>query len=360
MFSSFGMHVRTTVFGESHGVGIGVVIDGLPAGEAVDLDVLQRFLARRAPGQKGTTPRVERDRLEFISGLVDGKLTGSAVSAIIRNSDQRSDDYILDIPRPGHADLTVEQKFGGHMDMRGSGPFSGRLTAPLCIAGGIAKQLLERRGITVGAHLAVLDTIRDEAWDPVHVTAAQLNAMQNRSFPTISERAEEEMLTLLEALKEEGDSCGGIIRVVATGVPAGLGEPNYKGVESHLAQLFFAVPGMRGLSFGDGFAAVGMRGSEHNDPIRYEDGRYSTDTNHAGGVNGGITNGMPIVVTAAMKPTSSIAKPQNTVSFTKKEPVTLEVKGRHDPAIAVRAVPVLEAALALVILDFMEGTHGIK
>lgn len=359
MHSSFGNNFRVTVFGESHGVGIGVVIDGLPAGEAIDFEELGRFMVRRAPGQRGTTPRKEKDIPEVLSGYVDGRTTGSAMTLIIRNKDQRSEDYVLDIPRPSHADLNVHYKFNGYMDMRGSGPFSGRLTAPLCLAGGIAKQILARRGITVGAHLAQIKDILDDTWDLVNVTPEELKSIGAKGFPTISEDAADRMLTYLEALKDEGDSVGGRIHCMAHGVPQGLGEPNYMSFESHLAHMLFSVPGMRGVSFGRGFAAVGMNGSEHNDPIVPTDGGYKTATNNAGGIVGGITNGMPISFDVAMKPAASIGKSQTSISLSKGEPAVLNVVGRHDPSIAVRAVPVIESALAIVIMDFMEGYYGL-
>lgn len=358
MHSSFGQNIRITIFGESHGIGIGCVIDGLPPGEEISMAELSAFMTRRAPGQRGTTPRVERDHPEVLSGYVDGVLTGSAVSMIIRNNDQRSSDYIVDIPRPSHADLNARLKFGGHMDMRGGGPFSGRITAPLCLAGGVAKQILKRRGIVVGAHLAQLGEIRDEAWDVVNVQPEQLEAIGKKNFPTISASVADQMLDALDRLKEEEDSIGGRIHCMATGVPQGLGEPNYMGFESHLAHLLYCVPGMRGVSFGSGFDCVTMQGSEHNDAIVLQDGRYRTVTNHAGGIVGGITNGMPISFDVAMKPTASISKTQDSVSFSTGEAVKLNIAGRHDPSIVVRAVPVIEACLAIVLLDFLEGTHG--
>ena len=358
MYSSFGNTFRITVFGESHGPGIGVVMDGLPPGEPVDMEALGAFMARRAPGQRGTTPRVERDLPEVLSGVVDGKLTGSAVAMIIRNNDQRPSDYITDIARPSHADLNVHTKYGGHMDMRGSGPFSGRLTAPLCLAGGIAKQLLARRGIAIGAHIAQLGDITDSTWDSERVTPEELLSIGGKSFPTNDSGTAGEMLDFLERLKDEQDSTGGRIRCMATGVPGGLGEPNYMGFESHLSHLLFCVPGMRGVTFGSGFDAVTMRGSEHNDPIELKEGRVVTRTNHAGGIVGGITNGMPIVFDVAMKPTASIGKEQDTVTLGENRAVKLRTEGRHDPSIVVRAVPVIEACLAIVLLDFMEVGHG--
>lgn len=360
MYSSFGQNVRITIFGESHGVGIGAVVDGLPAGEPISLVEMAQFMTRRAPGQRGTTPRVERDHPELLSGYVDGKLTGSALSMIIRNRDQRSSDYIIDIPRPSHADLNARLKYGGHMDMRGGGPFSGRITAPLCLAGSVAKQILARRGIHIGAHLAQLGEIKDDTWDPVNVTAQELESIGKKGFPTIDEAVADRMLTKLEGLKEEGDSIGGRIRCMAVGVPQGLGEPNYMGFESHLSHLLFCIPGMRGVEFGSGFDAVTMQGSMHNDPIRLEESGYKTTTNHAGGIVGGITNGMPISFSVAMKPTASIGKTQDSISFSEQKPVKLSIEGRHDPSIVVRAVPVIEAALAIVVLDYMEGNHDVK
>jgi chorismate synthase len=359
MFSTFGQNIRITVFGESHGTGIGVVMDGFPAGEAVSMEELNRFMARRAPGQRGTTPRKEKDTPEVLSGLQNDTTTGSALAMIIRNKDHRSDDYITDIPRPSHADLNAHLKYGGHMDMRGGGPFSGRITAPLCLAGGVAKQILARRGIAVGAHLAAIGAIEDARWDPVLVRREELEQIGRQGFPAIDPAKADAMLDYLDRVKDEEDSVGGRIGCMATGVPAGLGEPNYLSVESHLSHLLFSVPGVRGVQFGTGFAAAKMRGSEHNDPIRLEDGRFYTQTNHAGGIVGGITNGMPLVVEVAMKPAASIGQKQRSVSLSQNRETDLRIEGRHDPSIAVRAVPVIEACMAITLLDFMEGKNGI-
>ncbi len=358
MFSTFGQNIRITVFGESHGTGIGVVMDGFPAGEAFSMEELNRFMARRAPGQRGTTPRKEKDTPEILSGVQNGVLTGSAVAMIIRNKDHRSDDYHSDIPRPSHADLNAFLKFKGFMDMRGGGPFSGRITAPLCLAGGIAKQILRRRGIHVGAHVAAIGPVEDDTWDAVEVTGDALESIAKKGFPTINTETGLFMLDYLDELKDAEDSVGGRIHCMATGVPQGLGEPNYLSFESHLAHLLFAVPGVRGVEFGTGFAAAAMRGSQHNDPIIQKDGVYLTTTNHAGGIVGGITNGMPISFEVAMKPAASIGRKQQSVSLSEQKKKELFITGRHDPSIAVRAVPVIESCLALVLLDFMEGKNG--
>lgn len=359
MFSTFGQNIRITVFGESHGTGIGLVIDGLPAGESISVDELNRFMVRRAPGQRGTTPRKEKDTPEILSGVQNNVLTGSAVAMIIRNKDHRSDDYHTDIPRPSHADLNAYLKYGGHMDMRGGGPFSGRITAPLCMAGGIAKQILARRGVAIGAHLASVGPIEDKSWDPVQVRPEELESIGAKNFPAICPEAADAMLDFLDRLKDEEDSIGGRIRCMATGVPQGLGEPNYLGFESHLSHLLFAVPGVRGVQFGTGFQAAGMRGSVHNDPIVLSEDGYRTSSNHAGGIVGGITNGMPVSFEVAMKPAASIGQPQRSVRLSNEETAELVIVGRHDPSIAVRAVPVIEACLALTVLDFMEGKNGI-
>ncbi|NLY73320.1 MAG: chorismate synthase [Tissierellia bacterium] len=363
MASTFGKKIVTTIFGESHGRGIGVVIDGLPPGEEIDMEELHGFLKRRAPGQSDyTTQRKEEDMPEFLSGLLGNTLTGSPVSAIIRNKDQRSSDYknILDIPRPSHADYTAYIKYGGNMDMRGGGPFSGRITAPLCVAGGIALQILKRRGVHIAAHLLSAGEIEDCSWDLVTTQVEDLEALKSKDFPTISNESGRKMKAYLGELRQAGDSIGGLIECMAIGLPVGLGEPNYGGFESVLSAAIFSVPGVRGISFGTGFPAAKMKGSEHNDEFEILGGQIRTKTNHGGGVTGGITNGMPIRFHVAMKPTSSISKPQESFSLTENIEKNLVIEGRHDPCIAVRAVPVIEAACALVILDLWEDYYGNK
>lgn len=361
MSSEFGKLLRVSVFGQSHGKAIGVVIDGLPAGEEIDLEELQRFLDRRRPGKDGlSTARKETDVPEFLSGLEDGRTCGAPLCAVIPNADQRSGDYgeLSDKPRPGHADYTAWVKWGGNADMRGGGHFSGRLTAPLCVAGGIAKQILARRGVFVGAHLAAAAGIPDRPF-PLYPSAELFREIAAKPFPALDEAAGERMQAAILAAKNDLDSVGGVIECAAVGLPAGLGDPMFEGVENRLAAALFGIPAVKGVEFGEGFGAAALRGSENNDPFAVEEGQIRTLTNHAGGILGGITTGMPLVLRAAFKPTPSIGKPQKTVSLTRLENADLQIHGRHDPCVAHRAVPVVEAVTAAVLLDLLlEGNHG--
>ena len=361
MSSEFGNILRVSVFGQSHGKAIGVVVDGLPAGEAIDLEELQRFLDRRRPGTGPlSTTRKETDVPEFLSGLEGGKTCGAPLCAVIKNADQHSKDYgeLADKPRPGHADFTAWAKWGGHADMRGGGHFSGRLTAPLCVAGGIAKQILARRGIFVGAHLASVAGICDRPF-PLYPTAALFSEIAAKPFPVLDEAAGERMRAAILEAKNDLDSVGGVIECAAAGLPAGLGEPMFGGVENRLAAALFGIPAVKGVEFGEGFRAAELRGSENNDPFTVEDGEIRAETNRAGGILGGITTGMPLVLRAAVKPTPSIGRPQKTVRLSAMEAAELTVHGRHDPCVAHRAVPVAEAVTAAVLLDMLlEGNHG--
>ena len=361
MSSEFGKILKVSVFGQSHGTAIGVNIDGLPAGEAIDLEELQRFLDRRRPGKSPlSTARKEGDVPEFLSGLENGKTCGAPLCAVIRNSDQHSGDYaeLADKPRPGHADYTAWVKWKGHADMRGGGHFSGRLTAPLCIAGGIAKQILARRGIYVGAHLWSVGGFPDDPF-PERPTAELLAELAAKPFPVLNDQNGEHMQSIIEKTKRDLDSVGGIIECAAIGVPAGLGDPMFDGIENRLAAALFGIPAVKGVEFGDGFAAARARGSKNNDRFAMEQGKIVATTNHAGGILGGITTGMPILLRAAFKPTPSIAREQQTVSLSKMENTKLQIHGRHDPCIAHRAVPVVEAVTACVLLDLLlEGNHG--
>ncbi len=361
MSSEFGKLLRVSVFGQSHGRAIGVTIDGLPAGEAVDLDALNAFLARRRPGQSPlSTARAEADAPVFLSGLEGGVTCGAPLCAVIENSDQHSSDYeaLRDTPRPAHADYTAWVKWGGWADMRGGGHFSGRLTAPLCIAGGIAKQILARRGVFVGAHLSEAAGIPDSPF-PLHPTPELFAQVAVKPFPVLDDGAGERMQSAIRAARGEGDSVGGVSECAAVGLPAGLGAPMFDGVENRLAAALFGIPAVKGVEFGAGFAAARLRGSENNDPFTVENGRVFAVRNNAGGILGGITSGMPLVVRAAVKPTPSIARPQRTVSLSRLEEAELSVRGRHDPCIAHRAVPVTEAVTAAVLLDLLlEGNHG--
>ena len=361
MSSEFGKLLRVSVFGQSHGKAIGVNIDGLPAGEPIDLEELYAFMARRKPGKSPlSTARKEADMPVFLSGLENGVTCGCPLCAIIENSDQHSSDYseLADKPRPAHADYTAHVKWGGHADMRGGGHFSGRLTAPLCIAGGIAKQLLARRGIYVGAHLASIGTEDDTAF-PLHPTKELFDSVAAKTFPVLDDQAGEKMQAVILKARQNLDSVGGIIECAAIGLPAGLGDPMFEGIENRLAAALFGIPAVKGVEFGLGFGSARLFGSENNDPFIIESGEIATATNRSGGILGGITNGMPGTLRVAMKPTPSISKPQQTVSLSAQENAELMIRGRHDPCIAHRAVPVVEAVTATVILDLLlEGNHG--
>ena len=362
MASSIGSHYRCSVFGESHGKMIGIEIDGVPPGEAVDENELQAFMARRAPGNsKHATKRKEPDIVHIASGIMDGVTTGFPLMAYIENTNQYSKDYsnLLDHPRPSHADYTAHIHYKGFADMRGGGHFSGRLTAPLCIAGGIAKQILRRRGIHVGAQLLQIENIIGTPFDAMNVDAETLEFMASMEFPTIDEGANSAMQAAIQAAAAEGDSVGGVVQGAIIGVPVGLGGPMFDGIENRMAQALFGIPGCKGVSFGAGFDAVTMRGSVHNDPFIMKAGNVTTTTNHAGGILGGITSGAPITVQIAMKPTASISIEQQTVSLSKHADAPLVVTGRHDPCIAVRTVPVLEAVMAIVILDLLLEEHAL-
>ncbi|WP_130863148.1 chorismate synthase [Bacilliculturomica massiliensis] len=356
MSSSFGKQLKVSVFGQSHGRAVGVNVEGLPAGETVDMEELRAFLGRRAPGRgKLVTQRREADEPVFLSGLEEGRTCGFPLAAIIENTDTRSSDYktMERIPRPGHADFTAFLRYGGQADMRGGGHFSGRLTAPLCIAGGIAKQVLARRGVYVGAHLLSVGKARDASFDPVELAAETLLGPGRRSFPVLDENAERAMTMEIQAAKDVCDSVGGVVECAAVGLPAGMGDPMFDGVENQLAAALFGIPAVKGVEFGAGFAAAQMRGSQNNDPFTVKNGQILTTTNNAGGALGGITTGMPLILRTAIKPTPSIAQKQRSVDLGTGEEAELEIKGRHDPCIALRAVPCVEAVTALVILDLL-------
>ena len=360
MSSEFGRTLRVGVFGQSHGAAIGVTVDGLPAGERIDLAELQAFLDRRKPGKSLlSTARKEADAPEFLSGLRDGVTCGSPLCAVIYNSDQQSSDYteLADKPRPSHADYTAWVKWGGQADMRGGGHFSGRLTAPLCIAGGIAKQILARHGVFVGAHLAAVGAEDDEAF-PLYPTDELFRAVAAKPFPTISDAAGERMQRLILAAREAQDSVGGIVECAAIGLPAGLGDPMFDGMENRLASALFGIPAVKGVEFGAGFAFAALRGSHANDPFYEENGVVKTETNNNGGILGGITSGMPLIVRACIKPTPSIGMVQDTLNIRTGKVEPLSIHGRHDPCIVTRAAPVVEAACAVALADLLREAKG--
>lgn len=349
MSSTFGNALKITIFGQSHAPAIGVCMEGFPAGFTPDFDELNAFLARRAPGQGAyTTARREPDRPEFLAGLVRGHTCGAPVTAIIRNTDTRSGDYaaFTDVPRPSHADYPAQVKWQGAQDSAGGGHFSGRLTAPLCIAGGLCLQYLHARGIEITAHIERIGAAQDRRFTPT-----QPETLAKAKLPVLDPDSAEAMLVQIAAAKAEGDSVGGCIECAVTGLPAGLGSPMFGGMENRLAQILFGIPAVKGVEFGSGFACAGMRGSEHNDPYFMQDGAVRTRTNHAGGILGGLTTAMPVIFRVAVKPTPSIARPQESVSLQRGEDAVLEIHGRHDPCIVPRAVPCVEAAAAIAILD---------
>lgn len=354
MSSTYGENLKLSIFGQSHGPAIGMTLDGIPAGLSVDEDALQAFLNRRAPGQNHwSTPRREEDRPEFLGGILDGYTCGAPIAAVIYNKNTRSGDYanLRDCPRPGHADYTAQIKYGGFQDSAGGGHFSGRLTAPVCIAGGLCKQWLEEMGIRIGAHILEIGPERDARFDPV---CPQLEAI-GTEFPVIDPDAGNRMRETIARVNARGDSVGGLIQCAIVGLPAGVGEPMFGGVESRLAQILYGIPAVKGCWFGSGAPSCLFTGSQFNDSFAIEDGKVVTRTNHNGGVLGGITTGMPVVFEVLIKPTPSISQPQQSVSLSKMEQTTLTIQGRHDPCIVPRAVPVVEAAAAIALYDMILG-----
>lgn len=356
MASQFGERLRVSIFGESHGNGIGALIEGLPAGEQINFDRLMQFMERRQGGRNAlSTARKEPDIPEFVSGVFENKTTGFPVCIRITNTNTRSGDYnnLALKPRPSHADYSAYMKWHGHADMRGGGHFSGRLTAPVCAAGGIALQILERHGIFVGAHLSSVGAIHDEAF-PMQPAPELFDTIAAKAFPVISDEKGDAMQQEILAAREAQDSVGGTIECMILGLPAGLGDPMFDGIENRLARVLFGIPAVKGVEFGDGFALSEMRGSAANDPFCADhDGNIMTKTNRNGGILGGITTGMPVRFRVGIKPTPSIAQPQETVALPEGSQATIEIKGRHDPCIAQRAVPVIEAAAALTALDVL-------
>ena len=350
MSSTYGENLHLTIFGQSHSPAIGMTLEGIPAGEQIDFEALQRFLERRAPGRNAySTARKEADAPEFLSGLRGDTTCGVPLTAIIRNGDTRSKDYapFSAVPRPGHADYTANVKYFGHQDYAGGGHFSGRLTAPLCIAGGVCLQILQRRGIEVISRIKAIGDVEDAA--PLTASTAE------KAFPTVDEAAGEAMQAAIAQAKAQGDSLGGVIECAVLGLPAGLGDPMFGGMENRIAAIVFGIPAVKGVEFGAGFAAARLRGSQNNDPYTVRDGRIETRSNHCGGILGGITNGMPLVFRAAIKPTPSIAMEQTSVNLETLTEEKLRVGGRHDPCIVPRAVPVMEAAAAIAVYDALLG-----
>ncbi len=354
MSSTYGEHLKLSIFGQSHGPAIGMTLDGIPAGLPVDPDRLQAFLNRRAPGRSDwSTPRREEDCPEFLSGLFEGHTCGAPIAAVIHNKNTRSGDYanLADCPRPGHADYTAQIKYGGFQDAAGGGHFSGRLTAPLCIAGGLCIQWLEELGIRIAARISSIGGVQDDPMNPVNPDLDRIC----RDFPVLSPAAAGQMQSLIAEARANGDSLGGMVECCITGLPAGLGEPMFGGVESRIAQIVYGIPAVKALEFGAGAEVSAMLGSQSNDAYTIGDSGIQTLTNHCGGILGGITNGMPVIFRAAFKPTPSISRQQQSVSVSRGEIRTLTVAGRHDPCIVPRAVPVVEAAAAIALFDLILG-----
>ena len=356
MSSIWGQNIKISIFGESHGKAIGVVIDGLPPGEFIDFDQINSQMSKRKPGRSAlTTSRNESDKPEIVSGVLNGKTTGSPVCAIIKNEDFNPSDYKENefILRPGHADFTSTVRYNGFADLSGGGHLSGRLTAPIVFAGTICKGILERSGVYIGAHLSQIGDISDEPFDQINVDRQILEKLSKKSFSVINEEAFLKMKQKILEIKNQGNSIGGTIECAVVGLPEGIGDPIFDNIESKISSIIFAVPGVKGLEFGSGFKCSSMLGSEHNDEFIIQDGKVKTKTNNHSGILGGISTGMPIIFKVAFKPTASISRPQKTVNLKEKTECEVSFGGRHDTCIAVRAVPVVESAGAIAILDLM-------
>lgn len=356
MSSEYGKNIKISIFGESHGKAIGVNIDSMPAGEKIDMDALLSFMARRAPGKnKLATKRRESDTPVFLSGLTNGITNGFPICAIIENGNAHSSDYsgFEKTPRPSHADFVASARYNGFADMHGSGHFSGRLTAPLCIAGGIAKQILAKQNIFVGAHISSICNVKDSSF-PLYPTSELFNEIADKEIAVIDDEKGEKMRAVIEQAASECDSVGGTVECAVTGFPLGIGSPMFDGIENRLALALFGIPGVKGIEFGSGFSASEKRGSQNNDAYEVQNGKVVTKTNNNGGIIGGISNGMPITLRVAFKPTPSIAKEQETVNLETLENTTISIGGRHDPCIVLRAVAVVEAVVASVMLDLLQ------
>ena len=355
MKNTFGTSVCTTVFGESHGSAVGVIIDGLAPGIVVDEELIKKQLSKRRPSGKTDTPRVENDNYQILSGVFNGKTTGTPIAIVIPNENTKSKDYNYGVARPSHADYTAYMKYHGNEDYRGGGHFSGRVTAGLVAGGAIAISALKGLGINIGTHILNCGGASDVPFNDVE---NEVISLFDKSFPVLNTESEEKMVNAILKAREMGDSLGGEIQTAITGVPSGVGEPWFDTVEGVLAHALFSIGGIKGVEFGMGKGFASALGSQANDAFSYENGKVITKTNNNGGINGGITNGMPIVFTASVKPTPSIAKEQKTVDFIKNENTTLEIKGRHDPAIIRRICTVVDSVCALAICDLLAQRYG--
>lgn len=356
MSCSFGNNIKITIFGQSHSDAIGVVIDGLPAGFKIDTEKTAAFMARRAPGQNDlSTPRKEADEVKILSGVVDNVTCGAPLCAVIENTNTRSGDYdkLRILPRPSHSDFAAMMKHNGFNDIRGGGNFSGRLTAPLCFAGAVCMQMLEEKGISIGAHISSIGRVNDEKFDPANVNETDFENLLKKSFPVINDKQGELMRKEIYDAKGMGDSVGGTIECAVVGMPVGIGDPIFDGIENRISSAVFGIPAVKGIEFGAGFESARMTGSENNDDFISVDGKIRTATNNHGGILGGISSGMPIVFRCAIKPTPSIGREQQSVNTETGGEEKLVIGGRHDPCIVPRAVPCVEAAAAIVIADYI-------
>ena len=355
MKNTFGNHLSITLFGESHGPAIGAVLDGLAPGLAVNNQTITQWLTLRRPAGSIGTPRVEADEYQILSGMFEGKTTGTPLCITIPNTNTKSGDYKRNAARPGHADYTAFCKYHGFEDYRGGGHFSGRITAALVAAGAIVSEALAQKGIRIGTHILQCGSVIERHFEN---TEKDIASLTNESFPLLQPEYKDKMIAEIESAKAEKDSIGGIVETAVTGLPAGIGEPWFDSVESLLSHAIFSVPAVKGIEFGEGFGFANLKGSTANDLFTYQENAVITKTNHNGGINGGITNGMPLLFRSVMKPTPSIGKEQNTIDFIQQENTTLAIKGRHDPAIFHRACIVINAMTAITLYDILAGRFG--
>jgi len=363
MKNTFGNNLSVTIFGESHGPSVGVIIDGLAPGVAVDEGRIAAYLSRRRPSSLTDTPRVERDAFQILSGVKDGISCGTPITVMIPNENTRSSDYNYGIARPAHADYAAYCKYHGFEDFRGGGHFSGRVTAGLVAAGGILLPLLAGKGIHIGTHILRCGEASDRAFteagaEGCDALSEEIAGLQSRMFPVLDEEAAARITDEILRAAADSDSIGGVTETAVAGLPAGLGEPWFDSAEGLISHAVFSIGAIKGIEFGKGFELASMRGSRANDPLRAEDGRIYTETNNNGGINGGITNGMPVLFRCAVKPTPSISSPQRTVNFLTGENADLEIRGRHDPAVIRRICPVIDSVCAIVICDMLTGRYG--
>lgn len=359
MKNVLGHSITITLFGESHGEAIGCVIDGMPSGLEISLPYIEAQLSLRKAKDALSTSRKEADQIEILSGVKEGFSEGTPIALLIRNQNVHKKDYedLEGIARPGHADYTAQIRYDGYQDASGGGHFSGRLTAPLVAAGAVFRYALEKKGIYIGSHISNLHGINDMAFD-AETLDAQLHQLNTKEFPVLDDFVAEAMKREILQAKENQDSVGGILETLVTHMPVGIGEPMFSSVESRLSEALFSIPAVKGVSFGSGFGFAEMLGSEANDACHIDNDVVYTKTNHNGGINGGITNGMPIVFQTVIKPTPSISQPQETIDFLKKENTTITITGRHDPAIIHRARVVVDCLTAFILADMLNEAYG--